>query len=534
MHTRLSPEVRTDSAASARRPRRAAILATVACAMSVAAVARAQTTYVAFDLGTLGGTSVDSSVAEGVNNRGDVVGASSINGQSHAFLWTASGGMRDLGTLGGANSRAIAINDSSHVVGWAQNGAGVNRAFLWTETGGMVDLGTLGGAASTAAGINNSGQIAGAAQISGGQFRAYRWSGGEMENLGTLGGPSSSANGINDAGAVLCNSQTPNFDSYPCVFSSNRGIQLLGTVPAAFRAQAFAINNSGHVVGADPSGAVWWPSPSTAPVATRIAVPGTPTDINDSDQISGFSSGRAFVWSASAGTVFLPGDSGSANAINNSGTVVGFRVVDGQMVATRWTPGGGPVTGVRLTTDPASPQRAGTAIVLTAATTGGAAPISYRFWVQPWNGDWQLLRDWGTGSTHTWTPTSASGYNIWVQARSAGGTAVEAQAGVNFVVTPGGGGPMTAVTLSTTLASPQAAGTAITLAATGTGGTTPYEFRFWVQPWNGDWQLLRDWGPSAAPWTPTIAGGYNIWVQGRSAGGTVVEAQAGVNFVVTP
>lgn len=193
------------------------------------------------------------------------------------------------------------------------------------------------------------------------------------------------------------------------------------------------------------------------------------------------------------------------------------------------------MTAVAVTADVTSPQPAGTPITLTATGTGGMAPYSCRFWIQPWTGDWQLLRDWSVDGAHTWTPTTAGGYNIWVQGRSHGSTDVEAQSGMNFEVAPGGGGgPMTSVTLTTSLESPQPLSPAIVLTASGTGGTLPYAFRFWVQPWGGDWQLLRDW--SAAPtytWVPTTASGYSLWVQARSQGSTVVEVQSGINFEIT-
>src|SRR5215469_18653475 len=62
-----------------------------------------QTLYVVQDLGTLGGTQ---GVAEGISNRGWVVGDANLPGDQsvHATLWR-NGLVTDLGTLGGVNSQ---------------------------------------------------------------------------------------------------------------------------------------------------------------------------------------------------------------------------------------------------------------------------------------------------------------------------------------------------------------------------------------------------------------------------------------------
>ncbi|HEU4563577.1 MAG TPA: hypothetical protein VFS05_02970 [Gemmatimonadaceae bacterium] len=78
-----------------------------------------------------------SSEARGVNRRGDVVGWGELRvgggggGERRAFAWTADGGLRDLGTLGGARSAASAIGSDRVVVGWAETADGARRAVRW-------------------------------------------------------------------------------------------------------------------------------------------------------------------------------------------------------------------------------------------------------------------------------------------------------------------------------------------------------------------------------------------------------------------
>lgn len=90
-----------------------------------------------------------------LNNNDEVVGgAITENGETHAFMWTLNangkGVVRDLGTLGGKHSFALAINEAGQIVGWSTTGEfyteeglymPIIHGFLW-ENGRMYDLGT--------------------------------------------------------------------------------------------------------------------------------------------------------------------------------------------------------------------------------------------------------------------------------------------------------------------------------------------------------------------------------------------------------
>jgi probable HAF family extracellular repeat protein len=74
--------------------------------------------------------------------------------------------MTNLGTLGGSESSANAINAGGQVVGQATTTSGDSHAFLYSG-GSMTDIGTLGGSQSYANGINANGQIVGQATTAG-------------------------------------------------------------------------------------------------------------------------------------------------------------------------------------------------------------------------------------------------------------------------------------------------------------------------------------------------------------------------------
>jgi probable HAF family extracellular repeat protein len=134
------------------------------------------------DLGNLGGMGgIAGNHACAINNRGQVVGHSELtdNTSFHGFLWTREAGkMLDLGTLDGDYaSLALGINDSGEVVGASLDASFNLRAVLW-ENGVISDLNTLVAgnprlSLQEAISINSRGEITGVAQTSSGEVHAF-------------------------------------------------------------------------------------------------------------------------------------------------------------------------------------------------------------------------------------------------------------------------------------------------------------------------------------------------------------------------
>ncbi len=249
----------------------------------------------------------------------------------------------ELGTLGGAQSYAAAINEQGQVVGSSSTTDGQSRAFLW-ENGRMTALPTPKGGSSIALSINNRGQIAGQScsyiETDGGAqwtCRATVWENGRMTSLATPQRGQSVALDINDQGQVVGQSCLPaTGQETPChaVLWEHGRRTNLGTEHAAD-----AINEQGQVittrylpsaVGDGPSQAFLWEHGRVTELGTLGGRGSLASDINDRGQVVGQSETpedqvHAFLWENGRMTDLgtLGGRESFAYGINNHGQVVG-------------------------------------------------------------------------------------------------------------------------------------------------------------------------------------------------------------------
>ncbi|HLF55747.1 MAG TPA: hypothetical protein VI942_02765, partial [Thermoanaerobaculia bacterium] len=198
------------------------------------------------------------SVARDVNDLGDVVGSANAGGGDlgHAVLWRG-GAVTDLGTLSGSTvavatcSEALGINNLGQIVGWSStNGGSLGaHAFLYSDAEGMIDL-TPSSDTGSAADINDAGQVTGYKTASLGYSHAFRWYEGSFVDLGVLPGFASSFGwAINATGQVAGSSSSASGNSEEFFRSiEGGGLQSLGGVGE--HNVALGINASGQVVGA--------------------------------------------------------------------------------------------------------------------------------------------------------------------------------------------------------------------------------------------------------------------------------------------
>jgi probable HAF family extracellular repeat protein len=311
----------------------------------------------------------------------------------HAFEWK-NGGTTDLGALQyGLGSFALGVNGRGMVAGLSENGqfdpdTGLweGRAVVWSKSGKIKDLGTLGGTQSVAGpGLNSSGEVAvqtstadsddpyiGVAQANciwlptterdckdldfginaiflpvTTTMHGAVWSqGAGLQDTGTLGGPDSVVYDINDSGQAVGwsyvsyqagSSGVP--ETHPFLWQAGKRPKDLGTFGGTF-GEATLINSNGQVTGtantagdAEVHPFIWDKANGLVDLGGFGGDYGHGDWINDRGEVVGFSrttpgsiAGHAFYWRDGTLTELVPiGDDpeSEANMINNHGLIAG-------------------------------------------------------------------------------------------------------------------------------------------------------------------------------------------------------------------
>jgi probable HAF family extracellular repeat protein len=212
------------------------------------------------DIGTLGG---EYAFAQDINNRGQIVGGSTLEGgigpgssdvheSERAFLWE-KGEMINLGTAGALSSSARRISDNGKITGTVVDSRDpwVQRVFLW-ENGKMTTLESFGGAISFPTAINNRGHIVGVSTYPDSipeqrYYHAVLWQDGKLISLETPGEEGSRAVGLNESGQVLVIWWYELGEPNAFVWKDGRRTDL-GTLGGCCT-HAASLNDSGQVTG---------------------------------------------------------------------------------------------------------------------------------------------------------------------------------------------------------------------------------------------------------------------------------------------
>ena len=317
---------------------------------------------------------------------------------NHTGIWQ-DGVLTDLGALPGVNSAGPTwINDRGMVVGGSENGVidplnGIPavRAVVWKH-GQIIDLGTLGGYESSAQAINNRGQVAGIALntildpfearlgppnlfcCGVTQMHAFLWQHGPIQDLGTLGGPDSAGMFLNERGQVAgvsYTSSTPNPGTGiptqdPFLWENGKMLDL-GTLGGT-AGWPFSLNQRGQVVGqSNLSGDManhpflWDKKNGMIDLGTLGGTNGRAIWLNDAGEVVGVSNlpgdtGRhAFLWKN--GVMTDLGTLGQASvpwSINSGGQIVGVSLINSTTRAGFLWENGGPMVDLNSLVIPGS------------------------------------------------------------------------------------------------------------------------------------------------------------------------------------
>ena len=225
------------------------------------------------DLGTLG--TGNDAIAGLINERGQIAGISSTTATANPatgipttdpFFWE-NGTMVDLGSLGGAIGFTTAMNNRGQVIGVSSvaanpgaclfNGEGDPdcHPFLW-DRGKLIDLNTstVGGNPLIAYGINDAGEVVGIGAFPNAPSDAYLWREGVATDLGHLSDCGSFANAINSHGQVVGGTFSCQTSNHARAFLWEEGsmIDLNSVIPANSSLElviAFGINDRGEIAG---------------------------------------------------------------------------------------------------------------------------------------------------------------------------------------------------------------------------------------------------------------------------------------------
>jgi probable HAF family extracellular repeat protein len=280
---------------------------------------------------------LDYGIAYAVNNQGHVAGftASRPGGAEQAYIYQSATKtmLGHLATGGGAVARAI--NESDAVVGFGDFSFFQTHPILWSSNS-VTDLGTLGGNEARAKAINSSGFVVGNSEIEnhdGSTSRGFIWSNGQMTMIPVLSGNSSSADDINASGTVVGTYRNSSGVPHGYTWRLGETPDDIGEV------YPVEINDSGHIAALHPSGSILLVvNGQTTDLGKLNGMSLNVNDMNNGDEIVGSNATQNVAFIASGGVIrdlneLIQTGTGwqlqVAYGINDSGWIVGFGLLNG-------------------------------------------------------------------------------------------------------------------------------------------------------------------------------------------------------------
>jgi len=195
-----------------------------------------------------------------------------------------------------------------------------------------------------------------------------------------------------------------------------------------------------------------------------------------------------------------------------------------------------PCGSVTASAAPASPSLAGTTVAFTGSATGCPHPF-YQFWILAPGGSWTIVQAYSTNVTFNWNTTGlAAGsylYSVWARDSGSAASYDSYLPGTAYTLTSTS---CTSATASALPASPQAAGTPVTITA-GASGCPNARYEFWILPPGGSWMIVQPYSTSATfNWNTTPPAGtylYSVWVRDNSSAAAYDVFVPGATYTLT-
>jgi len=186
----------------------------------------------------------------------------------------------------------------------------------------------------------------------------------------------------------------------------------------------------------------------------------------------------------------------------------------------------------RIETSLNAPPPLGSIITLTFTPASTTASVLYRYWVAsgyqtPSYGNWQMLKDWSTDTTLTWTPPSDDNYVVVVHVAQSWNRENFQQAGLTIETRGNSANPIQITGLTTDLHYPQPVNSPIHLDVFTEGrnalsrASQLYYKYLYCKGIGGTWNVIQDYSTSSTcTWTPTETGPYTlvVWVTDDPSG----------------
>lgn len=208
-----------------------------------------------------------------------------------------------------------------------------------------------------------------------------------------------------------------------------------------------------------------------------------------------------------------------------------FAISDSDTTSSTTTPSSA-VTGVTLSSNVPAPQPINSNIIWTATPAGGTGALVYKWFISSdGGGSWSDIGPYSSSNQLMWTPTVVNdNYRIAVWVKRATSADAEAEAKTaTFAITTPISTPVSSVTLSSSVAAPQAVSSTIVWTATPSGGSGALVYKWFISAdGGGSWIQTGSYSSSnQLTWTPTVANpNYRIAVWVKRATNTTAELEA--------